>query len=120
MSSESRVAKLEEQRKRIDEQIRKERKALKEKNERQIGRNVSKFFGLETWGEIESELSKESADLKIEPNGMTISKHEFEILKELKNHAEEMEWNGNFWKVQSLPKMTEILSQLREDKNRNN
>lgn len=51
---------------------------------------------------------------------MTISKHEFEILKELKNHAEEMEWNGNFWKVQSLPKMTEILSQLREDKNRNN
>ena len=120
MSSESRVAKLEEQRKRIDEQIRKERKAIKEKNERQIGRNVSKFFGLETWGEIESELSKESANLKIEPNSMTISKHEFKILKELKNHAEEMEWNGNFWKVQSLPKMTEILSQLREDKNRNN
>ena len=51
------LTKLEEQKKKIDAQIRLERKALREKNERIIGKNVRKYFGVETWTEVEKQLS---------------------------------------------------------------
>ena len=108
-----RLKKLEAQKKAIDNQIRKERKALREKNERIIGKNIMKYFGVSTWNEVETRLSNEQVSCDI-------SQHDFEILKELKTHAEEMEWNGKFWKANNLPKLTESLSKLRDDKRINN
>ncbi len=114
------LEKLESQKRAIDSRIRKERKALKEKNERSIGKNVMKHFGVSTWNEFETKLSNESLVLTNEQVSFDISQHDFEILKELKIHAEEMEWNGKFWKANNLPKLTESLSKLRDDKQINN
>lgn len=52
------LTKLEEQKKKIDAQIRLERKALREKNERIIGKKVQKYFAVTTWPEVESKLAE--------------------------------------------------------------
>lgn len=105
------LTKLEEQKKKIDAQIRLERKALREKNERIIGKNVRKYFGVETWIEVEKQLSDQVLSGQ---NPMDSETQQF--LAELRHIANDMEFNGKFWRVNDLAKLTQTLSRLRDDK----
>lgn len=105
------LTKLEEQKKQIDAKIRLERKALREKNERIIGKNVRKYFGVDTWPEVEKQLSDQRI---IEQNPMD-SETQLAIA-ELKHIANDMSFNGKFWRVDELAKLTQTLSRLRDDK----
>jgi len=105
------LTKLEEQKKKIDAQIRRERKVLREKNERIIGKNVRKYFGVETWTEVEKQLSDQV------PTGQNPMDSETQqLLAELRHIANDMEFNGKFWRVNDLAKLTQTLSRLRDDK----
>lgn len=107
------LTKLEEQKKKIDAQIRLERKALREKNERIIGKNVQKYFAVTTWPEVESKL----AELEKPAINRTVdfAKETQQLLAELKHIANDMEFNGKFWRVKDLSKLTQMLSSLRDD-----
>jgi len=105
------LTKLEEQKKKIDAQIRAERKAVREKNERIIGKNVRKYFGVETWTEVEKQLSDQ-----VIPGENPTDSNTQQILAELKHIANDMEFNGKFWRVNDLAKLTQTLSLLRDDK----
>lgn len=105
------LTKLEEQKKKIDAQIRLERKALREKNERIIGKNVRKYFGVETWTEVEKQLSDQ-----VLPGQNPMDSETQQLLAELRHIANDMEFNGKFWRVNDLAKLTQTLSRLRDDK----
>lgn len=105
------LTKLEEQKKKIDAQIRLERKALREKNERIIGKNIQKYFGVTTWPEVEKQLSDQTIT---EQNPLDSDTQQ--LLAELKHIANDMEFNGKFWRVNELSKLTQTLSLLRDNK----
>ena len=105
------LTKLEEQKKKIDAQIRLERKALREKNERIIGKKIQKYFGVTTWPEVEKQLS----DQTVTEQNPTDSETQ-QLLAELRHIANDMEFNGKFWRVNELSKLTQTLSLLRDDK----
>ncbi|MFW7374438.1 hypothetical protein [Vagococcus fluvialis] len=105
------LTKLEEQKKKIDAQIRLERKTLREKNERIIGKNVRKYFRVETWAEVEKQLSTQ---VSIGQN--PVDSETQQLLAELRHIANDMEFNGKFWRVNDLAKLTQTLSRLRDDK----
>ena len=105
------LTKLEEQKKKIDAQIRLERKALREKNERIIGKKIQKYFGVTTWPEVEKQLS----DQTVTEQNPTDSETQ-QLLAELRHIANDMEFNGKFWRVNDLAKLTQTLSLLRDDK----
>lgn len=105
------LTKLEEQKKKIDAQIKKERKVLREKNERIIGKNVRKHFGVETWPEVEKQLSDQ-----VLPGQNPTDSETQQFLAELRHIANDMEFNGKFWRVNDLAKLTQTLSRLRDDK----
>lgn len=105
------LTKLEEQKKKIDAQIRLERKALREKNERIIGKNIRKRFGVETWTEVEKQLSNQ-----VLPGRNPLDSDTQQLLAELRHIANDMEFNGKFWRVNDLAKLTQTLSRLRDDK----
>jgi len=105
------LTKLEEQKKKIDAQIRLERKALREKNERIIGKNVRKYFGVETWTEVEKQLSDQ-----VLPGQNPMDSETQLAIAELRHIANDMEFNGKFWRVNDLAKLTQTLSRLRDDK----
>jgi len=105
------LTKLEEQKKKIDAQIRLERKALREKNERIIGKNVRKYLGVETWTEVEKQLSDQ-----VLPGQNPMDSETQLAIAELRHIANDMEFNGKFWRVNDLAKLTQTLSRLRDDK----
>lgn len=108
------LTKLEEQKKKIDAQIRKERKALREKNDRMIGKNVRNYFKVQTWPEVESKLLDQEQPVGPQIEDPSATTQQF--LAELRHIANDMEFNGKFWRVNDLAKLTQTLSRLRDDK----
>ena len=84
---------------------------LREKNERIIGKKIQKYFGVTTWPEVEKQLS----DQTVTEQNPTDSETQ-QLLAELRHIANDMEFNGKFWRVNELSKLTQTLSLLRDDK----
>ena len=126
---EARLA--EEKAKELKRKIRLEKKAQQEKLALAIGSAVLSATDVKSVAEFEEKYLANSSDFSngsiIDENQMVIEKSRFEALQQevnlskqlqvdLNKIADGMEWNGSFWKVNNLPKVSEWLANFRTGK----
>lgn len=126
---EARLA--EEKAKELKRKIRLEKKAQQDKLALAIGSSVLSATDVKSVGEFEEKYLAHSSGFSngsdIDENQMLIEKSKFEALQQevnlskqlqvdLNKIADGMEWNGNFWKVNNLPKVSEWLANFRTGK----
>ena len=108
-----------------------EKKAQQEKLALAIGSAVLSATDVKSVAEFEEKYLAHSSDFSngsiIDENQMVIEKSRFEALQQevnlskqlqvdLNKIADGMEWNGSFWKVNNLPKVSEWLANFRTGK----
>lgn len=126
---EARLA--EEKARELKKKIRLEKKAQKEKLALAIGSAVLSATDVKSVEEFEEKYLAHSSDFSngsdIDENQMLIEKSEFEALQneinlakqlqvDLNKIADDMEWTGNFWKVENLAKVSDWLANFRTEK----
>ena len=126
---EARLA--EEKAKELKRKIRLEKKAQQEKLALAIGSAVLSATDVKSVAEFEEKYLTHSSGFSngsiIDENQMVIEKSRFEALQQgvnlskqlqvdLNKIADAMEWTGNFWKVNNLPKVSEWLATFRTGK----
>ena len=127
--AEARLA--EKKAKELKRKIRLEKKAQQKKLALAIGSAVLSATDVKSVAEFEEKYLAHSSDFSngsiIDENQMVIEKSRFEALQQevnlskqlqvdLNKIADGMEWNGNFWKVNNLPKVSEWLANFRTGK----